>query len=354
MITIDGSYGEGGGQIIRTAVSLSALTMKPVRISKIRAGRSKPGLRNQHIAGIEVIGWLANASISGLEVGSTEIEFVPKERSGGEYSYDVGTAGSISLILQAVLPAAVLSPEPITLNLRGGTDVTWSPPVDYMREVFLPSLTRLGLSVTITTKQRGHYPKGGGQVTCEVKPSSEIATMNQTEFGSLIGVHGVSHCVRLPSHVASRQADSAKSILDKSEISPISISIESYPKGRDPHLGPGSGIVLWAESDNGMRIGADQLGKRGKRAEEVGADAAQQLKRELATKHAVDSHLGDMLVPYLAMAKGESKIGLTEVTSHLQTNLWVTERILGAEMYLEGNLGQTGVLTVKGMELSLG
>ncbi|MGY5874326.1 MAG: RNA 3'-terminal phosphate cyclase [Candidatus Thorarchaeota archaeon] len=354
MITIDGSYGEGGGQIIRTAVSLSALTMKPVRISKIRAGRSKPGLRNQHIAGIEVTGWLANASISGLEVGSTEIEFIPKERSGGEYSYDVGTAGSISLILQAVLPAAVLSPEPITLNLRGGTDVTWSPPVDYMREVFLPSLARLGLSVIITTKRRGHYPKGGGQVTCEIKPSSKIATMNQTEFGRLIGVQGVSHCVRLPSHVASRQADSAKSILDRSEINPVSISTESYPKGKDPHLGPGSGIVLWAESDNGMRIGADQLGKRGKRAEEVGADAAQQLVRELATKYAVDSHLGDMLVPYLAMAKGESEIGLTEVTSHLQTNLWVTKRILGVEMNLEGNLGQTGVLTVKGTELSLG
>jgi RNA 3'-phosphate cyclase len=354
MITIDGSYGEGGGQIIRTAISLSALTMKPVKISKIRAGRSKPGLRNQHIAGIEVTGWMVNARISGLEVGSTEIEFIPKERSGGEYSYDVGTAGSISLILQAVLPAAVLSPEPIVLNLRGGTDVAWSPPVGYMREVFLPSLNRLGPSVTITMKRRGHYPRGGGQVTCDVSPSSKLAAMNQTEFGNLVGVQGVSHCVRLPSHVASRQANSAKSILDKNGISPNSISIESYPKGNDPHLGPGSGIVLWAESDNGMRIGADQLGKRGKRAEEVGADAAQQLVRELASKHAVDSHLGDMLVPYLAIAKGESKIGLTEVTSHLQTNLWVTERILGAEMQIDGNLGQAGILTVKGLDLSLG
>jgi len=128
MIEIDGSYGEGGGQILRTAISLAALIMKPVRIVKIRAGRTKPGLRRQHMAGIELTSRLVSAHVRGLEIGSTEVEFEPIEGKSGSFSYDVGTAGSISLILQAVLPPAILSPEPVQFNLRGGTDVSWSPP----------------------------------------------------------------------------------------------------------------------------------------------------------------------------------------------------------------------------------
>ena len=140
MIEIDGSYGEGGGQILRTAVSLAALIMKPVRIVRIRAGRSKPGLRRQHMAGIELTSKLVSAQVRGLEIGSTEIEFEPMERKSGAFSYDVGTAGSISLILQAVLPPAILSPDAVQFNLRGGTDVSCSPPLDYLREVFVPML----------------------------------------------------------------------------------------------------------------------------------------------------------------------------------------------------------------------
>ena len=217
-----------------------------------------------------------------------------------------------------------------------------------MREVFSPVVCGLGPSIEIETTRRGHYPRGGGEVRCEVKAAPCIEPMKQIEFGEIHEVRGISHCVRLPSHVASRQASSAKSTLEGAGITSVSITEESYPKGNDPHLGPGSGIVLWTEAENGMRIGADALGKRGKRAEDVGDEAGRQLAKEIATNRAVDAHLCDMLVPYLAMAKGESSIGITEVTSHLQTNIWVTEQILRVESHLEGSIGQPGILSVKG------
>ncbi len=354
MIEIDGSYGEGGGQILRTSISLSAITMKPVRITNIRAGRRKPGLRRQHMAGIELTAQLVDASVKGLEVGSTEIEFIPRTRQSGEFSYDVGTAGSISLILQAVLPPAVLSPEPVSFNFRGGTDVAWSPPIDYMRNLFVHVLYQMGPRVEIVQHRRGHYPRGGGNVSCEIIPVKTIQPLDLVHFGDLQHVNGISHCVRLPSHVAERQALSAESLLAEHEIETEHIVRESYPKDKDPHLGPGSGIVIWAESRDGIRLGADRLGERGKRAEIVGAESAQHLLSELSTEMAIDSHLSDMLVPYLAIATGQSRIGVTKLTSHLETNIWVVERILGLKMMLEGKIGSPGILISEGIGLSSG
>lgn len=353
MIEIDGSYGEGGGQILRTSISLSALTLKPVRITGIRAERKNPGLRRQHLAGIELASWLVDAKVKGLEVGSTEVEFHPKERKGGAFSYDIGTAGSISLVLQAVLPPAILSPEPITFSIKGGTDVSWSPPLDYLREVFTPMLQKMGARIEIIQEQRGHYPRGGGLASISVTPVERIDAVDFVEFGNIIGVSGISHCVRLPEHIADRQAASAEAVLHSNGIKVTEIRRESYPKGKDSHLGPGSGIVLWAESDKGIRLGSDNLGARGKRAEVVGNEVAEKLVTVLTTGKAIDSHLCDMLVPYLALADGESKIGITEVTSHLITNIWVAERILGVKMDLEGDIGKTGMLSVNGIGLSL-
>ncbi|MCF2135685.1 MAG: RNA 3'-terminal phosphate cyclase [Candidatus Thorarchaeota archaeon] len=346
MIEIDGSYGEGGGQILRTAVSLSAFTLKTVRIYNIRSGRPKPGLKRQHIAGIELTGHLVNAEISGLHEGSTEVIFQPRERRGGLFKYDIRTAGAISLVLQAVLPAAILAPDKITLQIKGGTDVSWSPPIDYMREVFIPAITRLGAQVTIKQLRRGHYPRGGGEVTCEVNPVDRITPFKENTFGEIEYVRGISHCVRLPAHVAERQAKAAESTLRARGFEPIKIEVEHYPKENDPHRGPGSGIVLWAESDRGNRIGADALGTRGKSAESVGKEAANNLSQQIKTGMPVDAHLADMLVPYLALAPGESKIGVTEITSHLETNIWVTERFLRIKTRLTRNNDGSGTLVI--------
>ncbi len=353
MIDIDGSYGEGGGQILRTAVSLSALTMKPIRITNIRAGRPKPGLTRQHIAGIALTGMLVNATIKGLDIGSTTVEFVPDERRSGTFSYDVGTAGSISLVLQAVLPPAVLSSEPVVLNLRGGTDVKWSPPIDYLTNVFAHTIKQMGPTIKITQKKRGHYPRGGGIVSCEVVPSSEIKPLDQIEFGKVMKVSGISHCVRLPGHIAERQASSAEDLIQMRLGVEPEITRESYQKGDDPHLGPGSGIVIWVEDEHGVRLGADMLGERGKSAESVGNSAVSLLMEEVSSEMAVDSHLCDMLIPYIAIASGTSRIGVTKITSHLTTNIWTTEQILGTQLELQSESKKSGVLTVKGAELSV-
>jgi RNA 3'-phosphate cyclase len=352
MIEIDGSYGEGGGQILRTAVSLSALTMKPIRVINIRAGRPKPGLKRQHIAGIELTGLLVGATIRGLDIGSTTVEFVPRERQSGTFNYDVGTAGSISLVLQAVLPPAVLSSEPVVLHLRGGTDVKWSPPVDYITNVFVPTVERMGPSIKIDQKRRGHYPRGGGMVSCEVVPASEIRPEDFVTFGQLRSVKGISHCVRLPGHIANRQALSASDVIQDDLGVESDILRESYSKGDDPHLGPGSGIVVWAEDEHGIRLGSDMLGERGKSAESVGNSAGTHLVREVSSGMAVDSHLCDMLVPYLAIASGTSKIGVTDITSHLTTNIWAIEHVLGAQLELQKGPDRSGLLTVEGVGLS--
>ncbi|KXH72288.1 MAG: RNA 3'-phosphate cyclase [Candidatus Thorarchaeota archaeon SMTZ-45] len=353
MIEIDGSYGEGGGQILRTAVSLSALTMRPVRVFNIRAGRPKPGLKNQHIAGIEITGKIVDAEIKGLQVGSTVVEFVPRQRRGGTISYDVGTAGSISLVLQAALPPAVLSSEPISFKLRGGTDVKWSPPIDYLNNVFVHTLEILGPKIQILQRKRGHFPRGGGNVICEVTPVDSIKPLEGTQFGNISSVGGISHCVRLPEHIAERQAASAGEIIIKHlEVEP-DIARESYSREEDPHLGPGSGIVIWAQSERGFRMGADELGERGKSAESVGVDAASQLVAEVSTGKAIDSHLCDMLIPYLAMAKGTSKIGVAMVTSHLTTNIWAVKKVLGTRIDVQGRTGEPGTVLVEGRGLSL-
>ncbi|MFW9800269.1 MAG: RNA 3'-terminal phosphate cyclase [Candidatus Thorarchaeota archaeon] len=352
MIEIDGSHGEGGGQILRTSIALSALTMRPVRVRAIRAKRPKPGLKKQHMTGIDVVAQLVNAEVKGLEIGSTNVEFMPRERRGGRFSCDIGTAGSVSLVLQAALPTASLAPDPIKLTLTGGTDVAWSPPIDYMRAVFVHTLQKMGPVVELTTRKRGHFPRGGGKVSCLVNPVEKVRPLELVHFDHLKGVRGVSHCVRLPSHVAERQADTAVSVLQENEIEQVAIERESYRKNEDRHLGPGSGIVIWAESSQGVRLGADSLGERGKPAEDVGSECAHQLLAELSAGFAVDSHLCDMLVPYMVLADGLSTIGITKVTSHLQTNLWAAQRILDVEVSLEGELGGPGRLTIKGAGLS--
>jgi RNA 3'-phosphate cyclase len=353
MIEIDGSHGEGGGQILRTSVALSALTMRPIRISDIRSGRSKPGLRRQHVTGIGLTGRLVSAEISGLEVGSTSLEFIPQERTGGEFTVDVGTAGSISLVLQAVLPAAVLSPAQVSFVLRGGTDVKWSPPIDYMKNVFAPILQILGPRIEIEQIRRGHYPRGGGEVRCRVFPVDKLSPVEIIEFGELAHIHGISHCVRLPSHVAERQAKAAAAVIQKRIGVTPDIITEYYSKGNDPHLGPGSGIVIWGESHNGARVGADSLGERGIRAEEVGKNCANRFVEEISAGLAIDSHLADMLVPYLAMADGTSTIGMTEITSHLTTNISTIGEILGTKMKVTGNDGEPGRLEIQGSALFL-
>jgi RNA 3'-phosphate cyclase len=319
-IEIDGSFGEGGGQIIRTAVGLSGATGVPIKVYNIRAGRPKPGLSYQHMNAIKAVQLLTDAQVYGLELGSKKLSFTPSRIKSGGYRINIGTAGSVSLVLQAFLIPAILCKDELQIEVTGGTDVPMSPPIDYIKNVFLKFLSRLGADVRIGLKRRGHYPKGGGSVIVKVRPSS-LSGISVKRRGRLNGIQGVSHCTSLPEHVAERQRDSALHLLREELGQEAEIVTEIT---RD--FGQGSGIVLWAEYENTV-LGASSLGKRGKRAERVGREAASALLSEIKSQATVDFHMGDQLIPYIAMAEDTSSY-VCRLTSHTKTNIYTTERIL--------------------------
>ena len=352
MIVVDGSMGEGGGQVLRTAIALSALTLKPIKIVNIRAKRSNPGLRPQHMIAVKAVASLCKAEVEGLKVNSTKLTFVPKERVAGRFEFNIGTAGSVSLVLQALLPVAAFAPSACNFRIIGGTDVPWSPPIDYLKNVFLPVLQAMGYTVDIKVIRRGHYPRGGGVVEVRTEPINALKAVNRVRRGEVTEIQGVSHAVRLPSHVARRQAEAAKRYLSERGYGRVEIDLEFYEADKDPHLGPGSGIVLWALSDNGCILGADALGARGKPAEEVGREAAEKMVNELKTGMAFDRHMADMLIPYLALAEGSSIVGVSSLTLHALTNISLTELILGVKFKVEGGKDSPSIVRVEGLGFS--
>lgn len=351
MIEISGDLLEGGGQIVRTAVALAALTGKDVRINKIREKRPNPGLQAQHVTAVKTLAWICNAETEGLTQGSREVVFRPRGHTSGHFSLDVGTAGSIPLILQALMPSATFAPSQVEFELTGGTDVRWSPTIDYVRLVVLPVLELMGYKAIVTVNRRGHYPKGGGKVTMNVQPARGLKSLNLVVRGKPSGVEGISHCVKLPSHVAQRQATAATEKLRAGGVSDVNIAVETYPPGQDPHLAPGSGITLIMRSSNGSVIGSDSIGERGKPAEQVGEEAATKLLGEIKSDAPVDRHLGDMLIPYLAVAEGRSEIFVSEVTMHTITNIKISEIVAGVKFDLQGDLGKPGRISVQGIGL---
>jgi len=319
MIEIDGSFGEGGGQIVRTAVSLSAVTGKLIKINQIRQKRPKPGLAPQHVQAISILTRICGAKISGVEPGSYEITFEPGRIKGGNYRIDIGTAGSVTLLMQCLLPAMIKADSPVKLEVRGGTDVQWSPTVDYFRYVFLPALNCFGAKIQLDIKQRGYYPKGLGSVLLEVIPSDLRTAHLNSQNGKII--EGISHCSNLPEHVAKRQAETAFGILSLDGFDPrIDFEVKNVPS-------TGSGITLWS----GFK-GESALGKRGLKAEDVGRKAAEEMIKEMRSRSIVDIHLADQLIPYLALAGGS--FTTREISKHTRTNIWTAKHFLEKEIVI--------------------
>ncbi len=342
LVKIDGSYGEGGGSILRYALSLSAITLKPVEIFNIRAKRGKPGLRPQHLNAVRALAKLVDAQVEGDYVGSKRIVFLPKYRRSGRFEIDIGTAGSISLIIQALLPASINANGEVVFTIKGGTDVPMAPPIDYMKEVFLSNIALMGAKVEMNIHRRGHYPKGGGIVELRVRPSS-LDPLVKVRRDDIKRIRGRAHAVKLPRHVVRRIARSAVKILSERGLS---VDIEEE-WSENSHLGPGAGIVLWTESS--PIIGSDDLGKRGKPSEEVGRNAALRLLEEIDTGMALDRHSGDMIIPYLAIASGRSRVGISKLTLHAESNIWLVEQFLPVRFRVEGELGKPSIVEVEGV-----
>lgn len=330
MMEIDGSYGEGGGQIVRTAVALAAVTGTSIRVSKIRQGRPKPGLASQHAQAILALAGICSAKTEGIVPGSSEITFEPGRIMGGRYRVDIGTAGSITLLLQCLLPAMIRADGPITLTVTGGTDVRWSPTIDYFKSVFLPALREFGAHVKIEGIRRGYYPRGGGSVTLVAIPGSlKPAHLKSQEAGI---VQGISHCSNLPEHVARRQAESASAaLMDAGHKCDMVLEVLK-------EASTGSGITLW----HGHK-GGSALGERGIRAEDVGKAAARELVAELSSPAAVDVRLADQLIPYLALAGGSYTVRQT--SKHATTNIWTARQFLNTKLKIKD---EGGVLRIEG------
>jgi RNA 3'-terminal phosphate cyclase (ATP) len=338
MLHLDGSYGEGGGQILRTALSFSALLGRPVRMENIRTGRPKPGLRPQHLTAVQALARITRAEVTGAEINSQALTFSPRRPQPGSYLFDVAaktsSAGSVTLIAQALVPPLLKADRPSTLILRGGTHVPWSPPAHYLEYVFLPALGQMGAGVALTLVRWGWYPRGGGEIRLTVSPLRSLTPVDWRTPAAVGSLRAISAASRLPEHVARRQAQRLRERLGPA------LAVDTVAASG---LDPGSLVLLWSPL-----AGFDALGARGKPAERVADEAADAYLGFRESGAAVDPHLADQLVLYLAQAQGTSTFTTSTITSHLLTNLWVVEQFLGPTFRVQGNLGEPGEIICQG------
>jgi len=335
-VEIDGSFGEGGGQILRTALALSAILKKPFTLRHIRSKRKNPGLQAQHLEGVEALARITEAQTEGVQFGSQKITFLPKKILPGDYHFEVRTAGSVPLLLQALFLPLCFAEGISTLTLVGGTHVPWSPPFHYLSEVLLPTLQSMGISSEVTIEKWGWFPKGGGKIQVKINPIDELKAFSLVERGPLKKIRGLSAICKLPKQVAERQRDDVLRRIEKALKTEAEIKVLDDVPGK----GPGSFLFLVVESEDGL-AGFSSLGGKGKRAEEVGKEAFDSMKEYIDSEGCLDPHLADQLIPFMALAKGNSSFTTTRMTEHLLTNLWVVQHFLDLKIK-SGDAGGKG------------
>lgn len=324
MLELDGS--DGGGQLVRTALSLSALTATPFEMDGVRGERSTPGLGAQHLAGVEAVAAVTDADVeTGDEdggepaVGTESFVFEPGPVAGGEYAVDIGTAGSVTLLVDAVLPLATALDEPLRLTVVGGTDVAWSPPVDYLRHVKLPLLRGHGLQASLSVERRGFYPEGGGAVTLQVAPSSLMPVAPVSASRETARIYSTASDDLASDWVADRQVAAATGLLEDAGVEVVQ-RVAGYWTSRST----GSALVVQLDGgSDAAPVGFGALGAQGRPAEDVAEDAVEAALSFRAGPGAVDGHMADQLVPYLALAGGE--VAIPAVTDHVETVVALVE-----------------------------
>jgi RNA 3'-terminal phosphate cyclase (ATP) len=347
-LVIDGAYGEGGGQILRSALALSVVMQRPVIIENVRRGRPRPGFAAQHLAAVRAFSAICNATVEGDELNSTRIAFYPRHAARhGTYRFDIGkmrkggSAGSTMLVLQALMPALASTRGASVITVAGGTHLTASPSFDYGRDVWLPALQGMGLAAEVELLRWGWFPVGQGEIRLHLKgrDGATFRPVQRIERDSFRRAWGRAAVSRLPVSIAGRMAVSAQQVLAQMTVS-ATIETEVHEAAC-----PGAGIFLTVEYGND-RAGFCALGKRGLPAEEVGETAASAALLFHGTTAAVDRHLGDQLVIPAALASGTSRYSVETVTNHLVTMAWLVERFGLATTDIQHHTDGTGLITI--------
>jgi RNA 3'-terminal phosphate cyclase (ATP) len=341
---IDGSYGEGGGQILRTSLALSCALGRPIEIFNIRMARKKPGLQPQHLTAVNAAAAISRARVEGAELSSTSIAFLPRELIGGDYQFDVsekkGSAGSTSLVIQTIMLPLCFAGRPTNVTVLGGTHVPWSPTFHYLKYILLPLLSRLNVTIEIAIKKWGWYPGGGGSVTARIVPCEKILPIRITSRGRLLRVSGISAVANLSQEIAARQLSRVLQMLQEKGMA-ANVEVLNAPSP-----GKGTFVFLKAEFENIIE-GFDALGAIGKRAEEVADEACQDFFTYTASWGALDPHLADQIVPYLALVSGNSEFTTSCITQHLLTNIWVVKQFLDIDVQVKGKEGEAGHVRIR-------
>jgi RNA 3'-terminal phosphate cyclase (ATP) len=341
MMEIDASFGEGGGQILRSALALAIITGTPMRLVNIRAKRPQPGLKPQHLKAVEAAAQISSAHVEGATLGSQTLSFEPRGLKGGEYAFDIGTAGSVSLLLQTIYLPLSFADTPSSLSFTGGTHVPWSPCYHYLAWQWLPYLNQAGYQVECSLASAGFYPRGGGIMHAGIRPCRRLFPLRIAQRGRLLRIRGLSGVGRLPLAIAERQRRQALEKLGDLAV-PLEIEVAEVPSAS-----PGTFIVLQAEFAH-SRCCAFALGARRKPAETVADEAVEELRADIDTGGAIDAWLADQLLLPLAFAPGVSELSVCRISRHLLTNAELLGYFLPVKVEVEGELGQPGVVRVFG------
>ncbi len=332
MIEIDGTHGEGGGAILRTALALSTITGKPFRITNIRHGRPQPGLKREHLYCIRILQELSGAKVEDAHLESEQITFIPGEIKNKKVLYDLETAASATLVSQCIILATIFSGKRVHLTLQGGTDVKWSIPADYLANVLAPMLKPIG-DVKVNIRKRGYFPKGQGVLELTVKGHDrhEGSTLPRLEFverGNLLKIEGVAHA-----SAELEAADVARRLKEMAELSFNTLNKPTMVRQEYSQThSTGAILTLWARCGKTI-LASDALGEKGVPAEKLAERAAKELKDLLASEAVVDPYLADQLIPYLGMCGGALKT--STITEHVKSNIYVTEQFLDATFLVD-------------------